>query len=271
MSKFSCEYCGGLIDTEINKECPQCGGSYANNAQFLQLQKRENEIREKKSALDVVERQEQLRRARMENDSYRQTMETTHKNARMVSKIIWIPFVVVIVIIIAVGTMKFIQTMYSDILFFNKMGPYAPTQSEKVRAESVSEETEPTYVESTAGFDEYAFDGVLSVKVDECKEIDSRYKILDNHKPAVIHLVVDNATDESVFFNYKIVVLADGAVVSRPQGSYNYKEIGHGEIPDHAKMDGYVLYQIPVTAEEIEVRAGDYITIKFPNPLKIEE
>ena len=53
---FHCEYCGASIDSEIDKNCPVCGASYAKNKSFKELKQKE-EIRKK------LEQEEKLNEA----------------------------------------------------------------------------------------------------------------------------------------------------------------------------------------------------------------
>ncbi len=46
---LTCEYCGVKIDTAVQKGCPNCGGSYANNKKWLKRHNPDLELVEKEA------------------------------------------------------------------------------------------------------------------------------------------------------------------------------------------------------------------------------
>ena len=41
--KINCEYCDSIIDTEVDKKCPNCNASYAKNKEYKEYIKKEKE------------------------------------------------------------------------------------------------------------------------------------------------------------------------------------------------------------------------------------
>lgn len=41
--KINCEYCDSIIDTEVDKKCPNCNASYAKNKEYMEYIKKEKE------------------------------------------------------------------------------------------------------------------------------------------------------------------------------------------------------------------------------------
>ena len=41
--KINCEYCDSIIDTEVDKKCPNCSASYASNKEYKEYIKKEKE------------------------------------------------------------------------------------------------------------------------------------------------------------------------------------------------------------------------------------
>lgn len=39
--KINCEYCDSIIDTEVDKKCPNCNASYAKNKEYIKKEKEE--------------------------------------------------------------------------------------------------------------------------------------------------------------------------------------------------------------------------------------
>ena len=70
--KIYCDYCGTQIDTELHRNCPNCGGSYAGDEEIIKEQERLDKLN------DLEIRREELRTDRMEleNSSYMQKMRS---------------------------------------------------------------------------------------------------------------------------------------------------------------------------------------------------
>ena len=43
--KINCEYCDSIIDTEIDKKCPNCNASYAKNKEYKEYIKKKKKKR----------------------------------------------------------------------------------------------------------------------------------------------------------------------------------------------------------------------------------
>lgn len=41
--KINCEYCDSIIDTEVDKKCPNCNASYAKNKEYKEYIRKEKE------------------------------------------------------------------------------------------------------------------------------------------------------------------------------------------------------------------------------------
>ena len=41
--KINCEYCDSIIDTEVDKKCPNCNAGYAKNKEYKEYIKKEKE------------------------------------------------------------------------------------------------------------------------------------------------------------------------------------------------------------------------------------
>ncbi len=265
MSTFNCEYCGSLIDTATDDNCPNCGASYSDNPAFLASQKSQRvkaNLENQKAAADIEKKKEEIKRQKLENqdyqnriDNHEKAIKTSWKAAKIVRIIAFCALGAFFLSIIIVFASKSIGVINEELDRYKTTNPPV--------TEALG------FMTDEASFNKFANNGVIKVKVDEFEEFDPYpYENERGYVSVAIHFVVENVSKESFYDDSEVTVLADGYLAEKINSTYNYKLLRDTTIPSGAKYDGYLLYKIPTSAEEIEIKYGDYITLIFDNPVK---
>ena len=275
---FHCEYCGASIDSEIDKNCPVCGASYAKNKSFKELKQKE-EIRKK---LEQEEKQARIEKQKIQNEYNKtkvrnyQRNEQTKKNSRTV--------LIILFVFLAPILFSFIATGF---FLFSGGLAYLVSSSEVVNENNynyediydfedrISEESTPAFIfnEVAGGFNEAVNNGTLSVMINELKEVDDYpFKPDNGYMYVVMHFVVENVSQLDYDDNSSIYCNADGMLMDSHWLS-DYRKLDAKKIPAGMKIDGYLCFEVPVNVENLEITYGDYITISIPgeNIIKLAE
>ena len=249
---FHCEYCGASIDSEIDKNCPVCGASYAKNKSFKELKQKE-EIRKK---LEQEEKQARIEKQKIQNEF----------------------------VFLAPILFSFIATGF---FLFSGGLAYLVSSSEVVNENNynyediydfedrISEESTPAFIfnEVAGGFNEAVNNGTLSVMINELKEVDDYpFKPDNGYMYVAMHFVVENVSQLDYDDNSSIYCNADGMLMDSHWLS-DYRKLDAKKIPAGMKIDGYLCFEVPVNVENLEITYGDYITISIPgeNIIKLAE
>lgn len=272
MKTFHCEYCGALIDIENDNVCPECGAAFDKNSELekiRRLQEKKEQLENKRKKIELEEKEEALKRFKIENKRYEKNIENINKSKKISNIIIKI-FLYSFIIFASFIAVIFITGVAIGLYGFNNLESENLETNEIV--ENVSGVIEPTFIETNAGFNEFANNGVLNVKVDEFEIFDS-YPLKNDkgYVSVAIHFIIENTTNEIFDNEINVIVTTDDLLAEDIYFKYDeYKELKDMEIPANTKYDGYLLYTIPEDANKINIKYGEYITFTFDNPIKNE-
>lgn len=79
--KIYCDYCGTQINTDIHKNCPNCGGSYSGDEELIAAQSRQNRLDD----LEVENKRLDTERKRLQNEQVKQDMQSKKSGDRSVN------------------------------------------------------------------------------------------------------------------------------------------------------------------------------------------
>lgn len=261
-----CEYCGAQFNIENHNVCPECGASFDKNKYAFEIKenKRKNERLEQESkrlANEAKKAAIEQQKAQTEYTKNRTQMQKkASKTAKFIALIIGSPFILIaalIAISIFLGIIMGIYTVAT--------GDDSWMEEDTEIVEVVEDEKEPNFYENSGIFNEPVSNGIITVTIDEIKEVDPYpFKADKDHMYVIIHFLVENISEKEYEGKSSIYCLADGIMMDSKWVN-DYKELYYRTIPKGMKVDGYLSFQVPIAAEELEIQYGEYITIKIPN------
>lgn len=261
-----CEYCGAQFNIENHNVCPECGASFDKNKYAFEIketkkinQKLEQESKKleneaKKAAIEQQKAQAEYTRNRT------QMQTNANKTAKIIALVIGSPFILfagLLGITMLLGIIMGIYTVIS--------GDDAWLEEDTEIVETVNKEPEFKFYESSGIFNEPVSNGTLSVTIDEIFEVDPYPFTADkDHMYILVHFLVENVSEWDFRDEEKVHCTANGILMEKKWVN-DYKELKETTIPSGMKIDGYLSFQVPIDAEELEIQYGEYITIKIPN------
>ena len=264
--KIYCEYCGTQFDMETNHECPECGASFDKNKYVFEIEKNKKEkeaLEKERKRLENEKRKVEIehQKAQAEYTRNRTKMQShANKTAKIIAFTIGSPFILIagtLAITIFLGVCLGIYTVIT--------GDDAWMEEDTEIVESIEEPKEPELYEASGNFNEAVSNGTISVTIDEIKEVDPYpFKADKDHMYVLIHFIVENVSEKTYEGNGSVYCTADG-IMMESKWVNDYKELYYRSIPSKMKVDGYLSFQVPIAAEQLEIQYGDYITINIPN------
>lgn len=274
--KIYCEYCGAQFDIETNHECPECGAAFDKNKYAFELQEQKRRERYLKHATDKAElekKRAEIEHKKAETAHTKAQTQYTHnrtqmeKNANKAAKIIALiigsPFILFAGLLGITMLLGIIMGIYTVIT-----GDDEWLKDETEIVEVVDKEPKFNFFESSGGFNESISNGTLSVTIDEVTEVDPYPFTADkDHMYILVHFIVENVSEWDFKDEEKVRCTANGILMEKKWVN-DYKELKETTIPSGMKIDGYLSFQVPIAAKELEITYGDYITINIPNAVK---
>lgn len=254
--KIFCEYCGGQFEAERANFCPNCGAAFNDNDQV------EHRIRHEQR-LDDLEIEEQ----KMDLRERQAKIDDMHaKNRRMASerKIVHIGCIIPIALFfLAAAVVAFADIIQDRII--------NDIDDEPRSTVSVSTQPEEEEVPVSAGFNEYAETVNYAVICDSFEQVDRYpFKPAQGYMYVNFHIVVKNTGIGEVDTTDDVMCLVDGIMMSDTWYS-DKKQMSSVTLPAGVSAEGNVCFEVPIDAEEFELRYGDYVTIYIENTLNTEE
>lgn len=255
--RINCEYCGFSFDSDEHGTCPSCGASTSGN--FLL----ENERKQKGILTDYekLKLEEQARKEKLENDKREQALELDKQTAQ-VSKVLkigcLIPFILFVAGIIIVIILAFVTSIKDN---FVDNG----SSSDK---ENDTEIVEVVETPVTVGFNEIASTSKYSIICDSYEVVDSfPFACDDGYQCVKFHFIFENLSDDYVNFSKIKMHCISYGLACESHWKNGVKGIP-GSLDKGLKTDGNEVFEVPINANEFEIKYGDYITIKFENTLE---
>lgn len=247
--KIVCSYCDTEFDTEGKSCCPSCGASFSDNALYLKLKKSAEEKREMNLKSDNIE----LERRRLALEMQKIEAES-EKSIKRTTKAMRICCLVPFLIIIAVLTATIIYSIIKGISKNNN------TAGNDNVTSSVIEKEKPVAV----SFGEEAVTKKYTVVCDKAEEV-SRYPFdtTKGYKCVSFHIVVKNTTDAKLKLDNSTVCSVNGYQCEEEWAS-NQKLLS-SNIEAGMKDDGFVWFEIPEDAENVELLYDGLVTVTVNN------
>lgn len=242
-----CEFCGAAVNIQEDDICPNCGASYADNVQYqerkkLELEKEKLEIKKKKT---TYEKRQAAAKRQAEEKRKQKTVAT------------WM-ITIIALFFLAPMIVGFFIGMYEGITGENIFQDETNIEYEDV------EILEPSYQANQGNFDEFVYNGVYSVSIDKIQECNREYYTPKKGYMFVeVHFVITNSSNEECqVWERNVNCIVNGFVQERCWDS-NYHEITSDYISPGLSVDGWEIFEIPINAQTIEIKYGDYITINI--------
>lgn len=263
--KIFCEYCGGQFEAERANFCPNCGAAFSDNDQIehqIRHEQRLDELEIEQQKMDLRERQ-----ARIHNMN-----ENKAAGRRLAGIGCLVPILLPVVAFSLCLAAVFIVALV-DVVNERKAERQQENEEEN-RLLSEDYEYESTFEEDipvSAGFNEYAETVNYSVICDSFEQVD-RYPFgaAEGYMYVNFHIVVKNTGIGEVDTTDDIMCLVDGIMMSETWYS-DKKEMPYVTLPAGVSAEGNACFEVPVDAEEFELRYGEYVTIYIENTLNTEE
>ncbi len=257
--KIFCEYCGAQFESEVANFCPACGAAFSDNDQIehkLQHQKQLDRLEIEEQEMDLRERQAQIDTIHRRNRSA--------NSAEKMSRGCLGAFIACGVIIVLTGVGLAVLQVFSEM----------ETEREERKTDTAAiAEAQPEEVDVpvSAGFNEYAQTVNYSVICDSIEIVD-RYPFepTEGYEYVSFHLLVKNTSTEEIETTNDIICLADGIITTYTWHT-DRKEMPEIALPVGVSAEGYICFEVPVDAEQFELRYGDYVTIYIENNLMERE
>ena len=252
--KIRCDFCEHLIDTNKDSVCPNCGASFGGDKEV----KKELDRIDKDKDLDIEERKVDIDSKRVRNEKERALMENrkTGYNAVKWFLILLVGppavFAIFLFIIIVIGVVMGLKE--EGIIDSSSNSAYITEIEETII------EDKPIKV----GFNEEAVLSEYSVTIAKAEEIDGYpYDPNEGYMFVDFYFIIANLTDEEIYDDESIRGSVNGIKLKGFYKAKN-KRLEDGNIPVDMKIDGWVCYEVPLDAENITIKYGDYITIEIP-------
>ena len=222
-----------------------------------ELEKKRAEIEHKKAETAHTKAQTQYTHNRTQME------KNANKAAKIIALIIGSPFILFAGLLGITMLLGIIMGIYTVIT-----GDDEWLKDETEIVEIVDKEPKFNFFESSGGFNESISNGTLSVTIDEVTEVDPYPFTADkDHMYILVHFIVENVSEWDFKDEEKVRCTANGILMEKKWVN-DYKELKETTIPSGMKIDGYLSFQVPIAAKELEITYGDYITINIPNAVK---
>lgn len=268
--KIYCEYCGTQFDIETNHECPECGAAFDKNKHAFEIEQNKKEkekLERERRRLENEKKKAEIehQKAQAQYTKNRTRMETNaNKTAKIIALIIGSPIILFAGLLGITMLLGIIMGIYTVVT-----GDDAWLEEDTEIVEVVDKEPQFIFNEASGGFNEAVSNGTLSVTINEVKEVDPYPWTADkDHMYIIVHFIVENISKWDFKDEEKVRCTVDGILMEK-KWTNDYKELKETTIPAGMKIDGYLSFQVPINAEELEITYGDYITIKIPNAEKV--
>lgn len=243
--KIKCDYCGHIIDSEIDKLCPHCGAKIERLEVFNEREK--IELEREKLRNEEQRYNNELKKQHLKAQKFDEKVKDTLKKLK-----------IVLTIILVIGITTSIVNIVSNII--------SPSKNTEISEISKIEEPKEVYAEGT--YNNPVSNGVLSVTIDEAKEYDNKYgNETEGYRYVKLHFVVQNVSDKEVYDNNSVKAFVDGVQCEKVR-PYDDKQLPEEHIVPNAKIDGYLAYSVPEDTNQLEIHYGDYIKIFVPIELE---
>lgn len=248
MNNINCEHCGSLINTDVDKKCPNCGAPYKNNKQYkeyLEYQKKQRELN--------------LETQQLKNDITRDVHNTSKKA---------IPgmFIFVFVIFI-ISTVAFFFIFYNA---FGNMNDYQNNYEDYQNNYELINELQKDKENIVIMYNEYALTDQYNIKVNKIiKYVENKYE--KNKTYYGFHIVFKNKTNTWKTLNdiNLIYVNSDGEETTAQKPIVSANKLDYFA-KDIITYDGYLYFDIPNDVKDVTIYYDNiYIKIfDFKNKIK---
>lgn len=241
---LTCEYCGAELDTDKDDVCPFCGGTFQNNKDYLENKAREEEadrLNVEQKKLDI-EKQQQANIASEVIKLRTEILAHTDYSSRPREKH---PFSKIVEIVVAIFLLMVLASSCKFRLY-----PDSPS--------TVIEAEDPVTVI-------YGMKARMSKYTVMC---DNYVEVMDpsktptlGHRLVYFYFTVENTSNETIKTEPCKGRRADGDICNQ------WIDSTLEELPDTiekgASATGVVLFEVPIDAKMIELKYGDYVTIRI--------
>ena len=262
-----CEFCGSSYDTATYPKCPNCGAESGKNSVVKEQIRYQNQA-DRYSVYNQMERDryatDQARfnaeQEHLENERLKQRIKS-EKTGRAISKGISfgcsLPFII-IGLLFATAIVFGVYNGLKEEGFFD-----TGTTSTTI----VEETVEPTVPETPCEvkFKETAELSYCNVTCDKFEKIDPYpWNTAKNCEAYEIRLVIKNTTNKPIYFDSKILCIADGYQCKEMNKPFAMEqELRKQDVEGGLKTQGSICFEIPKDAKDVVLKYGDYITIKL--------
>ena len=234
--KVICEYCKNTFDSEKNNQCPTCGADISNNEMIKENIKIENER-------DRIVLEQQKTDA-IRNKEILESQRRGTQFVRILKIGCLIPFILMIILIVISISMaiKEIVTLGQD------------------DTENIDTENKIQEVMTQGNLNEPVSTSTYSVTCNGYEEFEKYSKPTNGYKYMRFHFTIENISDETIYSDEALMLLVNGVQCERARFS-DVKKLKEAYIIPGAKIDGYIGFEVPENASNVEIKYGEYITI----------
>lgn len=257
--KIFCEYCGGQFEVERANFCPNCGAAFNDNDQVEHRIQHEQRL----DALEIEEQKMDLRERQAHIDNMHAQNKRMANERKMIHIGCMIPVVIIALFFLTAVVVAFVDIIQDRIIDDIDDEPRSTVPV-------ITQRTEED-VPVSAGFNEYAETVNYSVICDGFEQVDrAPFGAADGYMYVNFHIVVKNTGIGKVDTTDDIMCLVDGIMMSDTWYS-DKKEMPSVTLPAGVSAEGNICFEVPVDAEEFELRYGEYVTLYIENTLNTEE